>query len=233
MKKIYLIAVIVFGFTATCKAGEMEGLKGIGFGSFNLTNKMAEMEVFPVKAAIVFPESVKENADIKDVGQDLVYKFTKGGSALRKLGSKTTWLKNDINRLESDAKRISSSGKPDPFFERSLREMSTATNGYANDAKKLYADIRKLLSIAVKADELNKITISMEWDARDLYRESQFQLDSAARNLEWAVRPINPELIGHDAQWIALDIASNVRNYSWKVKDIRSGVRDLERKTRP
>jgi len=50
MKKIYLIAVIVFGFTAVVKAGDMEGLKGISFTNLNF-EEMGKIEVVPVKVA--------------------------------------------------------------------------------------------------------------------------------------------------------------------------------------
>ncbi|MEA3306188.1 MAG: hypothetical protein U9Q34_00195, partial [Elusimicrobiota bacterium] len=78
MKKIYLMAVIVFGFTAVVKAGEIEGLKGISFANLDF-EKMAEMEITPVKSAVP-ANFIKKNSDIKNtdsqlVGQDLVYKF--------------------------------------------------------------------------------------------------------------------------------------------------------------
>ncbi len=231
MKKIYLMAIIVFGFTAVVKAGDMEGLKGIDFANLDF-EKMAETEVAPVKAAVP-AKLVKDKTNKELVGQDLVYKFKRVQSVLRRLRNDTTWLDSDIDRLEREARRIASSGKPDPFFDNGLRGLSTSINRYANDARRVYEDIRNLLDIAVKSDDLNKVAGDMEWDARDLHNDAQFKLENAARNLEWAVRSVKPELIGHNAQWMAFDITRNVRDYSWKVRDIYYGVLDLERKTQP
>ncbi|MCK5358820.1 MAG: hypothetical protein KAJ48_10525 [Elusimicrobiales bacterium] len=231
MKKVYLMAIIVFGFTTVIKAGGMEGLKGIDFANLDF-EKMAEMEVAPVKAAVP-ANIVKDKTNKELVGQDLVDKFTRVRNSLRRLSSNTTWLDNDIDRLERDARRIAGSGKPDPFFDNSLRGLSTSINRYANDARRVYEDIRNLLDIAVKSDDLNKVVRDMQWDARDLHNDAQFKLENAARNLEWAVRSVKPELIGHNAQWMAFDITRNVRDYSWKVRDIYYGVLDLERKTQP
>ena len=47
MKKIYLMAIIMFCFAAVIKAGDMQILKGIDFGSFNLADKMAEKKFLP------------------------------------------------------------------------------------------------------------------------------------------------------------------------------------------
>ena len=211
MKKIYLMAIIVFSFSAIVKAGDMEGLKGIDFANLDF-EKMAEMEVSPVLEAVP-AKLIKEKTDKELVGQDIVYKFKRVAKDLRKLRGETVWLKNDIDKLESDARRIASSNRPDPFFGRRLEGLATSTNRYANNAQKISADIRNLLSIAVKSDDLNKIAKSMEWDARDLYNESQFQLDNAARKLELASRSIKPSSIWDNApHWIALDIASNVRS---------------------
>ncbi len=236
MKKVYLMAAIVFGFTGLVKAGDMEILKGISFANLNF-EKMAEMEVSPVKAAAP-AKIIKEDTDIKAidtelVGQDLIYKFTRVQNDLRRLKNDTTWLDNDINRLERDARRIASSDKPDSFFEHSLRGLSTSISRYSNDARRIYTDVRNLLNIAVKSDKLNRIARDMEWASRDLYNDAQFKLESAARNLEWAVRSAKPEIIGYNAQWTASDITRNVRDYSWKLRDIHYGVQDLTRKTRP
>ncbi len=229
MKKVYLTAIIVFGFAAIAKAGDMEVLKGAGFGNLGI-DKMTEMEIAP--APVSQKESVKE-ADGIEVGQGLIDKFTRVKNTLRRLRHNTTWLDSDMDRLERDARRIAGSGRPDPFFENSLRRFSSTTSGYADDASRIYMDIKNLLNIAVKSDELNKISGSMELDARDIYNDAQFRLESAAMSLERTVRSVNPRLIGHNAHWTASDITSNVRRYSWKVRDIRSGARNLTRETQP
>ena len=231
MKKIYLMAIIVFGFTTVIKAGDMEGLKGIDFANLDF-EKMAEMEVAPVKAAVP-ANIVKDKINKELVGQDLVDKFKRVQSSLRRLSSNTTWLDSDIDRFERDARRIANSGRTDPFFHRRLKELSSTTNKHANDAGRIYRDIQNLLNTAVKSDELNKISRSMELDARDINNDAR-GLESSARNLEWAVRSIKYDsMLDTNPQWTALDITSNVRKYSWKVSDIYSRVRNLVRTTKP
>lgn len=227
MKKVYLMAVIVFGFTAVVKAGDIEALKGIGFGGFNLTDKMAETEV-------ALPDAVKEEfADELVVSSDTVDKFSRVEDALRRLRHDTTWLDNDMRSLERDARRIASSGKPNPFFVHNLRRLSTSIKRYADNSRKILADVRKLLKIAVKSDKLNKISKDMERDAISLYHDSQFRLENATRDLERAVRMVKPEVIGHNAQWMVFDITKNVRDYSRRVSDIHYGVQNLVDKTKP
>ena len=229
MKKIYLMAVIVFGFSGLVKAGEIEGLKGISFANLDF-EKMAEIEVVPAKAT---PVSIIKK-DVKElVGQDLVYKLTRIKNELWRLKSDTTWLDNDIDKLEREARSIASSGNSSPFFESDLRRMSYDINGHMNDARRIYTDIQNFLNIAIKSADLNRVSRDMEWDARDLYNDAQFRLESAARNLEWAVRSAKPEVIGYNAQWTASDITRNVRDYSWKLRDIYYGVQNLTRKTQP
>jgi hypothetical protein len=236
MKKIYLMALVVFSFTAVIKAGEIEGLKGLSFANLDF-EKMAEIEVAPA-LAVVPTKLIKENVNSKKinkdlVGQDLVYKLGRIKNDLWRLKSDTTWLDNDIDKLEREARNIASSGNSAPFFESDLRRMSYDITGYMNDARRIYTDIHNFLNIAVKSEDLNRVARDMEWDARDLYNDAQFDLERAARNLEYAVRSAKPEIIGYNSQWKASEITRNVRDYSWKLRDIYFGVQDLKRKTQP
>ncbi|MCK5582726.1 MAG: hypothetical protein KAI33_02995, partial [Elusimicrobiales bacterium] len=126
-----------------------------------------------------------------------------------------------------------SSGKPDHFFEYDLRDLSFSINNYSNDARRIYMDIQNLLNIAVKSDELNKMAVDMKLDSVCLYNDAQFRFEDAARNLEWAVYSAKPEVIGHDAQWTASNIKSDVGDYSWKIRNIYYGLQDLVKKTQP
>ena len=229
MKKIYLMVIIVFGFMAIAKAGDMEVLKGINFGNINL-DEIAKMEIAAAPASQ--KEIVKEAAGIK-VEQGLIDKFTRVKNSLRRLRNDTIWLGNDMDKLERDARRIASSGKPDHFFEYDLRDLSFSINNYSNDARRIYMDIQNLLNIAVKSDELNKMAVDMKLDSVYLYNDAQFRFEDAARNLEWAVYSAKPEVIGHDAQWTASNIKSDVGDYSWKIRNIYYGLQDLVKKTQP
>ncbi len=236
MKKLYLMAVVVLGFAGLVKAGEIEGLKGISFTNLNF-EKMAEIKVAPAASAV--PAAfIKKNINKKDAknelaGQDLVYKLRRIKNDLWRLKSDTTWLDNDMDKLEREARRIASSGKENPFFQSDLRSMAYDITKYMNDAGRIYTDLYNFRNLAVKSEELNRLAGDMEWDARDLYNDAQFDLERAARNLEYAVRSAKPELIGYSAQWTASDITRNIRNYSWKLRDIYFDVQDLKRKTQP
>ncbi|MCK5582725.1 MAG: hypothetical protein KAI33_02990 [Elusimicrobiales bacterium] len=228
MKKIYLTAVIVFGFAELIKAGDMEVLRGADFGGINL-DKIAEMEVSSVKA----PRFVKENAGIKSAGQYLIDKFTKVGKDLRQLRNNTVWINNEINRLEMVARKIASSGQPNHSFVHNLRGVSTAINKYPDDARKIHRDIQSLLNIAVKSDKLNSISKDMQRDARIIYYDAQFRIESAARNLERTVRSAKPEVIGHNTHWVASDITRNAGYYSEKVMSVYFIAQDLTKETQP
>lgn len=172
---------------------------------------------------------LKEEAQVP---QDLVYKFNQVRNEVRRLETDTTWLRSDINKLESDARRIEQ-GVADPFFSGDLRRMSMDMSRRLNDAQRLAADVKNLLALAVKDAELNRIARDIEWDARDLENRFQFDIVNAAQSLEWTVRRLDPKLVGYDAQWTASDLSRVCRDLQWKTRDLSWDVRDLVSKTQP
>lgn len=166
------------------------------------------------------------------VPQDLVYKFNLARNEVRRLETDTTWLRNDINRLESDARRIEQ-GVSNPFFSSDLRRMSMDMSRRLGDLQRLAADVKNLISLAVKDEALNRVARDIEWDARDLENRFQFDIVNAAQSLEWTVRRLDPKLVGYDAQWTASDLARVCRDLQWKTRDLSWDARDLAAKTRP
>lgn len=187
--------------------------------------KAAAIEA-PVPAAPA-PAAVKE-----EVPQDLVYKFQQVKNALWRLSSDTTWLRSDIDRLESDARRIGQ-GSSSAFFESDLRRKAMDMSRYANEARSLARDVKNLLNLAQKDAKLNQLSRDMEWDARDLDNRFQFDIQNAAQRLEWTVRGIDPKLIGYGSQWQAADLNRYARDTQWQTRDLRWDAQELTRKTQP
>ncbi|MEW5951966.1 MAG: hypothetical protein GX447_08985 [Elusimicrobia bacterium] len=219
MKKIVSLAVLaVFSSSfVSAKSPSMEDLKA-GTFSVNIKQEVA----LPVPSAPVKDE----------VGQDLVYKFQRLKDDLWRLNSDTTWLRNDIDRLEQDARRIAQ-GSSAAFFSSDLRNMSFNMSRYYNDIQRLSQDLKALLPLAKKDEKLNKIASDIEWDIRDLDNRFNFDVKNSSQNLEWTVRRIDPKIIGYDAQWTAGDISRYARDIAWKTNDMRWDAQKLNDITRP
>lgn len=186
------------------------------------------------KAEVVVPEApapvVTEQP--AEVPQDLVYKFNQLKNDLWRLESDTTWLRNDIDRLESEARRISQ-GSHNSFFSNDLRRMARDMGRWTNDMQSLAFDLKRLVPLAVKDKKLNDIARDIEWDIRDLDNRFQFDVQNSAQRLEWTVRGIDPKLVGYDAQWQASDINRQARDMGRHARDMRWDAQDLVRKTQP
>ena len=167
------------------------------------------------------------------IPQDLVYKFNQAKNDLWRLESDTTWLRSDIDRLESTARRIAQTSSADAFFQSDLQRMSFDVSRYNNYAGRLRDQVKGLLQLAQKDAELNRIARDLEMDARTLLNRAQFDMENSAQRLEWAVRGAKPELIGYNAQWQAMDISRYTREFTWKVRDMSYDAQALVNKTRP
>jgi CubicO group peptidase (beta-lactamase class C family) len=152
---------------------------------------------------------------------------------LWKLDSDTTWLRSDIDRLETTARRIAQTNSADPFFQNDLQRMSWDMTRYNDTAQRVRSGIKELLTLARKDAGLNAIARDMDWDARSLLNRAQFDIENAAQRLEWAVRGAKPEIIGYNAQWVAMDISRYGRDFTWKVRDISYDTQSLLSKTQP
>ncbi|PKM98262.1 MAG: hypothetical protein CVU79_03920 [Elusimicrobia bacterium HGW-Elusimicrobia-3] len=214
------VLALLLAVTAVCPAYSLD---------FSLDKiKAADLDV---KAEGVPAPSAPAKIEAQ-VPQDLVYKFNQARNEVRRLETDTTWLRNDINRLESDARRIEQ-GVSNPFFASDLRRMSMDMSRRLGDLQRLAADVKNLLSLAVKDAELNRVARDIEWDARDLENRFQFDIVNAAQSLEWTVRRLDPKLVGYDAQWTASDLSRVCRDLQWKTRDLSWDARDLAAKTQP
>ncbi|MBI4655185.1 MAG: hypothetical protein HY746_00405 [Elusimicrobia bacterium] len=235
MKKILSgIGAVIFAVSLVCAKdfGKIEDLKSGDFsislpkeGETPVAQEPAVVE--PQQPVVVAPEPQPQ------VPQDVIYKFQRVKNDLWRLDSDTTWLRMDIDRLEREASRIAQQNTSSPFFSSDLRRMSMDMSRYYNDSQRIAMDIKNLLNIAQKSEELNKLARDMEWDARDLNNRFQFDVQNAAQRLEWTVRRIDPKLIGHDAQWTAMDISRYSRDIGWKTRDMMWDTQELARRTQP
>ena len=191
--------------------------------------KAADLAMKSEAAAVPVPAApVKET-----VPQDLVYKFNQVKNDIWRLQSDTTWLRSDLDRLESAARRIAQTNSSDPFFQNDLQRMSMDMNRYNSGAQRLGMDMKNLLNLAQKDQELNGIARNIDMDARTLLNRAQFDIENSTQRLEWAVRGAKPELIGYNAQWQAMDISRYGRDFTWKVRDISYDAQSLVVKTQP
>ncbi|HNT98061.1 MAG TPA: hypothetical protein PKK31_07355 [Elusimicrobiales bacterium] len=221
MRKVLFAVPLLAAVTAVAAENPtMESLRGVAFG---LPAAEAVVPAVPAPAAVQRPVQVP---------QDLLYRFQQFRSELSRIDNDTTWLRNDINRLESEARRIEQ-GSSAAFFSNDLRRMKYDMDRRRNDLQRLASDIRDLLNRAVKDDGLNRLARDIEWDARDLDNRFQFDVLNAAQSLESTVRRIDPKVIGYDAQWNASDLTRACRDIQWKTRDLRWDAQELVRKTQP
>jgi len=225
MKKSIAIVGIIAMFSGVIIAGELsiESLK----------NSASSIVVDFQKTQVDVPLPIGSSKDETEVvGQDLVYKFQRVKDDIWKFNTDTTWLRNDINRLEDDARRIAQ-GQNNPFFQFNLRDMAYKMSTYYNEISRFSGDIRNLLSLAKKDSQLNRIARDIEWDVMDINNRFQFDIQNAARDLESTIRRIDPKIIGYDAQWQAMDISRYARDISWQTQDMRWDAQKLVQNTQP
>lgn len=168
-----------------------------------------------------------------EVPQDLVYRFDRLKNDLWRLESDTTWLRSDLDRLESTARRISMGNSPDHFFQNDLQRKAWEMQRFDTEAQRLRREVNALLQLAVKSDVLNRKARDIDMDASTLLNRFQFEIENAATRLEWTVRGAKPELVGYNAQWNAMDISRNARQLAWNIRDLRYDAQDLVRRTQP
>ena len=186
----------------------------------------------PAAAAVVEPAPappVKEDP----VPQDVVNKFNYAAADLNRMRNDITWLRNDIDNLERTAQRIIQMNAQDSFFQFDLRRMSSDMTRRFNDMQRISYDVRNLLNIAQRSKQLNDTARKMYWDSRDILNEAWPGIQDAAQRLEWTIRSGKPQMIGYDAQWTAMDISRNARQFADQARNTYSDVRNLVTRTQP
>lgn len=217
-----IIALAVFSFSSAAFAADFSALAGLKAADIGVKTQAAAV---PVVAA---PVKAREQ-----VPQDLAYKFNQIKNDLWRVESDTTWLRSDIDRLESTARRIAQTNSSDPFFQNDLQRMAWDMNRRVSDVQRIGLDLKNLLGLAQKDAELNRLARDIEMDARTLLSRAQFDIENSAQRLEWAVRGAKPELVGYNAQWQAIDLSRYTRDFTWKVRDISYDAASLVSKTQP
>lgn len=165
--------------------------------------------------------------------QDLVYKFQQASRDLNAVRNDLTWVRNDIDDLERRASRMIQMNSSDAFFQFDLRRMSSDMGRRFGDLQRAAMDVRNLVSQAQKSAELNRLSLDMDWAARDILRDTWPTLENSAQRLEWTVRSGRPEIVGYDAQWTAMDISRYCRQLSDQARNVSYDTRELVSKTQP
>ncbi len=220
-----LLTVIVIPVFLHSEIKSIESVKNIDV-KFNI-NKEVELP----KVKLSKEQNITQGKD--QIKQDIVYRFNQVKGKVWKLKNDTTWLRTDIQRLEYDAKRIASSGQQNYWFQHDLRNMAYKMSQWYNDIQSIEYDIKDLLNIAYKDKELNKIANDIDWYIRDIENTFAFDVENAARNLEYTVRSIDPKLVGYDAQWNAMDISRYARDIAYKARYLYWDSRELVNRTTP
>jgi len=225
MKKLNLIGsvTLVMGMMVSLWGSSIESIKNNGI-TFSIDTEKIVPKVKPV--------IVKKKVVGREVSQDVKYKFNQVKDELWRFRSDTIWLRNDIQRLERDARNIAS-GQNNPWFSYDLRNMAYKMSQYYNDIRRIDDEVRELINIAEKDKELNNIARDIEWYASDIENNFGFYVKNAARDLEYTVRGIDPKLIGYDAQWNAYDISRYARDISNIARNLHWDSWDLVNKTNP
>lgn len=220
MKKAVCL-LSLFAFSAPAFAG------GFAMKAPELKLGSISAVVVPVPPAPV--KAVREDS----VPQDLVNKFKNAANELQRMRNDITWLRSDIDNLERTARRINMTNSPDSFFQFDLQRMSNDMQRRFSDMQRISWDVKALLNAAQKSKQLNDIARDMEWDAGDILREAWPGIQDSAQRLEWTVRAGKPQIIGYNAQWTAMDISRNARQFTDQTRYTYYDTQDLVRKTQP
>lgn len=184
------------------------------------------------EAAAVPAPSAAPKADAQ-APQDLVNKFQQVSNELGAIRGGLTWVRSDIDDLESRARRMIQMNFHDAFFQFDLTRMNTEMSRRFNDLQRASMDVRGLLGVAQPSADLNRIAIDMDLAARDILSYTWPALEDSARRLEWTVRSGRPEIVGYDAQWTAMDILRYCRQLSDQARNTSYDTQTLVSRTRP
>ncbi len=216
MKKVLLALVMVFPATAAYSSDfNLETIKAADFG--------VKIEAAEIPAA----------APVRDALQDLVYKFQQVTNQLNSVRNDLTWVRSDIDNLESRARRMIQTNSADSFFQMDLMRMKSDMSRRFDNLQRASNDVRGLLGQAQKSADLNKAARDMDWAANDILRDTWPTLENSAQRLEWTVRSGKPQLVGFNAQWDAMDISRSCRQLSDQARNVSNDTRTLVSQTQP
>jgi hypothetical protein len=167
------------------------------------------------------------------VPQDVVNRFQQAYNELNGIRTNLTWVRSDLDRLESRARQISQINYHDAFFENDLRRMSMDMSNRFFGMQQAARDVQNLLTLAQKDAGLNKQARDIDVMAREILRETWPGIEDAAGRLEWTVRAAKPEVIGYNSQWTAMDISRNARQFADQARRTSDYTRQLIDKTQP
>jgi len=172
-------------------------------------------------------------APVRDAAQDMVYKFQQVSNELRAVSNDLTWVRSDIDTLESRARQMIQANSQDSFFQMDLMRMKSDMSRRFDNLQRAATDVHNLLGQAQKSADLNKAARDMDWAANDILRDTWPTLENSAQRLEWTVRSGKPQIVGFNAQWDAMDISRFARQMSDQARNASSDTRTLVSQTQP
>ncbi|MDD5210489.1 MAG: hypothetical protein PHV36_13950 [Elusimicrobiales bacterium] len=219
MNKILLaFAVMIFTASAGIAAGPVE-LESLRASDLNLAEQLIPLPAAPLRADTVSP--------------DLLAKFNDAEKQLSALRNDLNWAGNDLNDLERRARQMIQFNTNDYFFRTDLSRMSSDMSRRFDTSRRLMADVKNLLNLAQKAQELNKSARNMEASARDILRLTWPALQDAAGRLEGTIRSGDPAVVGYNSQWNAADISRYTRQLSDSARYLATDTKNLVNATQP
>lgn len=220
MRILTLISMVAFSvISLNAKSLTMEMLKS---NALDINVKISKSVKLPEVSLKV------EKADI-----NLEHEFTRLRNDLRDFSNRTTWLRFDIEDLTSRARRIAYNNAQDSFFVNDLRNMSYELSSYFNDVRRISREAEELSRISKKDENLNRIAKDILNETTSLLNRFQFDVENAARDLEYVVRNINTSLIGYNTYWIAYDISRYAGDITFQLRNVYNIAIRLDRNTRP
>jgi hypothetical protein len=218
MKKLLLVVAALSSVSAASAA------------DFSL-EKLNASDIAVKTEAVAVPAVSPVKAD--PAPQDLLNKFQLAYNELNSVRNDLTWVRNDLQDLANRVRRMTQLNSSDAFVQSDLRRMSMDMSRRFTNMQRAAYDVRALVALAQKSADLNKAARDMDWAASDVLGYAWPDIENAAQDLEWAVRSAQPQQIGYDAQFTAMDISRYSRQLSDQARSASADTRDLVTKTQP
>jgi hypothetical protein len=217
MKKVLFAMVMVSSVTAAYSS------------EFNLeTITAADLGVKIEAAAVPVPA-----ATLKDAAQDQLARFRQVANELNMIQNDLTWVRNDMDTLESRARQMIQTNSQDAFFQMDLMRMKSDMSRRFDNLQRAARDVKGLLAGVQRSADLNKAAKDMEWASRDILSETWPMLENSAQRLESTIRFAKPEIVGYNAQWDAMDISRFTRQLSDQARSAAYDAQALVTQTQP
>ena len=217
-KTLFLFAAFAFASPAVHAAGEVK-LESLGVSDIGTAEQLVPPPGAPLRAEPVPPA--------------LLTKFKEAGRQLSAYRDELNRSGFDLNDLERRARQMVQYNSQDYSFRTDLSRMSSDMSRRFDTSRRLMAEVKDLLDLAQKDQELNKSARDMEASARDILRLAWPALQDAAGRLEGTIRSGDPAVVGYNSQWNAADISRYTRQITDSARYLAADTKNLAVATQP